>query len=268
MINAIAKTERRNLIGKKAIDVSIFEEEDLQDPNREWVRTKKGVYRGDRNMRDGIFEFASPTNSLQNLSFINGLMDMHYMVTGARAIPPNLGDRPTTAGVNLLQNKESERMQFMLRMVLTQAWPLLTEMICSNTIQFMDTPMVYSIVGSQYEQDLLHVFGDQRELMLNPEDVFASYSYLPLDPTIADQNLATMMSFIERFVSIPEIATGIAQQHNIGGILEEVYRRLGFNAAEWASAPPVNFTVGTPETVMQGLQSGNYEPIGGAANGV
>ena len=254
------------------VDTSIFEEDDLMNPEPgKLIRTKRALYG-----LGGIDQFVKQLNTHDVT--INNLMDVNTMIgimlQGLGTPDITMGDmskmpeRPTAAGLSAARNSALSRLQKDAQIMVSQCWYKLIQMMAANTTQYMSQDVMLSIAGARFEEDIrqeLALPPGYSEVQLTPWDLDMNFDVLPVNKMQGEGDFAVMESLIERIMSVPELAVSALADFNLPGLLTSYVRKAGFNnvhefVRSGNQLPQITAQTMPDEQVLAQQQQGNLVP--------
>ena len=257
-------------------DPFAIEEEDMLNPGPgKLIRTKRAMY-GVGGVDQFVKQFQVQDVTGKNIPNATAMIQLMNDILGTPDIMKGdmsgLPDRPTSAGLSMAKNTALSRLQTDTSIISSQMWTKCVHMLISNTRQFMSKDAMLSIIGSRFEQDLRRDLGlpeGQSEVMLTPWDLDFDYDVVPVSKLQSDAELSAMDTFLERALSVPEVAMAIFAEYNPSALFRERMRRAGFsNLGEYRAAggtmPNMQGQTMPDDQLMQQVQAGNMVPVGAA----
>lgn len=254
-------------------DPSIFEEDDLMNPEPgKLIRTKRNMY-GLGGLSNFVQQLNVQNHTANNMNDVERMMNIMQNILGTTDIVQgnlsNVPDRPTKAGLMAAQQQALSRLQKDAQMLTSQIWYQLIQQMASNTTQFMSQEVMLSIVGTRFEKNIRRELGlneEETEVSLTPWDLDLNFDVMPANKLQTDGDLTVMSGFIERIISVPDLAKAALTGFDLHGLLTSYARKAGFqNVHEYANSgnafPNVIPTSMPDEQVMAGVDKGNYIPV-------
>jgi hypothetical protein len=272
-LRAQVANQSKTLNDMLLFDPSIFEEDDLLNPEPgKLIRTKRNMY-GIGGLDQFVKQLNVSNHTANNMQDVEHMMQIMFNILGTTDIVmgnlSNMPDRPTKGGLQAAQNQALSRLQKDAQMITSQLWYKLIHQMASNTTQFMSQDIMLSIVGTRYEKDIRRELGlneNETEVSLTPWDLDLNFDVMPINRMQNDGDLSAMAGFIERIISVPDLAIGALSGFDLPGLLTAYVRRAGFpNVHEYVKAgnelPQVNPQVVPDEQVVGAMDSGGVVPV-------
>lgn len=256
-------------------DPTAIEEEDILNPGPgKMIRTKRAIY-GMGGVENFVKQFQVHDVTGGNIPNAQAMMNIMDIVLGTPDIMKGdlsgMPERPGAEGLAMARNTALSRFQTDAQIITEQMWYKLTHLLASNTIQFMSQDAQLSIVGSRFEQDIRAELGlppGTSEVTLNPWNLDFSYDVMPVNRMQSEAELSALDTFLERALSVPDIAMAVFREYNPASLFRERMRRAGFaNIGEYKTAggqvPPFTTQVVSDAEAAAQAQAGNIVPVGG-----
>ena len=271
-VRAQIANQAKSLNDMLLVDTSMFEEEDLLNPEPgKLIRAKRSLYG-----MGGLDQFVKQLNvsnvTAMNLNDVQNMMGIMFQILGTTDIVmgdlSSQPDRPTAQGLMAARNSALSRLQKDAQILVSQMWYRLIHIMASNTVQYMDQEVMLTIVGSRFEQDIRRELGLQEgfsDVTLNPWNLDLNFDVMPVNKMQADGDTQAMGMVIERMMSMPELAAPALAPYDLSGLFGAYARKIGFqNIHEYRrhqELPQVTGGTMPDEQVLQQVDAGNLIPM-------
>ena len=196
------------------------------------------------------------------MGFVNQIFGTSPIMQGDMTGMP---ERPTVPGINTANDNASERMSLYMRSLRHQWYEPLVFQMGVNTQQYLQGDYWYNIIGSRLEQELQYEFGPSvTSLPVSPRDIGMSWRVNSQSHRQRAIQMQAMQNFVERMMSIPEIAMQTASIYGIDRILRYYMRLMGFkNIYAFANqhGNQINAQVLPDEQIMSMRDRGSVVPM-------
>jgi len=253
-------------------DASAIEIDDLRNPGPGKIIRVKRPLLGTANIDQFVKQFKTMDVTQNYINDIAGMNELFNRVLGTHDIlsgnMAQMPERPTAVGLSMAQGGASDRMRMYGQITTDQQWYTFVDMLCRNNLQFMEHPMVVSIVGSRFETQIRTELGipeGVNTMNVDPWDLNMDLDIMPLNRMQKEMNLTAMNMLADRMLQIPEISMEVFAGMDVRGFFLSLVRQMGFpDVHEYVKSkgqlPPVNPQVIPDEQLNREVEAGNLVP--------